>query len=161
MLVFGGRGGNKGRFATDAGMLSMTEQTADGADGGTYYWYSCGSYYSAGGGGSGGSVLIDAPSMRGDATVSADGGAPAGLSTGLSGGGGGGRVGIHVSSTNVPAEIICSALGGVGLLRLVEWSYKEAKTLLTFRLAASNVRHQHKGKEGHQENISHRFVIRL
>ena len=102
--------------------------SADGADGGEYGFYAYTSTYSyttcystssyavyyvaAGGGGSGGSVLIDAPSMRGDATVSADGGAPAGLSTTSSGGGGGGRVGIHVSSTKVPAEIIFSALGG-------------------------------------------------
>ena len=57
-------------------------------------------FYVAGGGGSGGSVLIRAGSIYGDATVSAAGGNPAGSAShtgGLSGGGGGGRIGILIS----------------------------------------------------------------
>ena len=57
-------------------------------------------------------MLIEAPSMRGDATILADGGAPMGDSTRLSGGGGGGRIAVHVSSTKVRADLTLSASGG-------------------------------------------------
>ena len=110
----GGQGGGR-IYLSSAERMSFANATisADGAGGGALYsFYYSGYYYPAGGGGSGGSVLIKAPSIRGAATISADGGAPAGSSTRLSGGGAGGRIGIHVMSAIIPAAVTCSAAGG-------------------------------------------------
>ena len=109
----GGQGGGR-IYLSSAERMSFANATisADGAGGAYYSFYYSGYYYPAGGGGSGGSVLIKAPSIRGAATISADGGAPAGSSTRLSGGGAGGRIGIHVMSAIIPAAVTCSAAGG-------------------------------------------------
>ena len=110
----GGQGGGR-IYLSSAERMTLDGATisANGA-GGSFYSFNVGygAYYPAGGGGSGGSVLIKAPSMQGGAMISADGGAPAGSSTRLSGGGAGGRIGIHASSSEVPSTLTLSAAGG-------------------------------------------------
>lgn len=110
----GGQGGGRIYISSAEAMtLDGAAISADGADGAFQSFNTgYGTYNPAGGGGSGGSVLIKAPSTRGDASISVDGGAPAGSSTRLSGGGAGGRIGVHVSSANVPASVTLSATGG-------------------------------------------------